>query len=225
MVSGHCRKALPAKATRPSRSDLACCIRSSAASFARASRLGAMSSASMLFEVSMATTMSSPRCFISSQSKPHCGRASARIRQTTARTRQAARIFCRVAEMPTVKAGNSRAWMNCVSNCCRDAPRPPEEGQQRRRNRPAAARACGGWRRSWFNRQSAIGDRQYIHGSLLQNVWRNSSSSSSRPRPGEKQPGEQFVVNAGTSSPPPRSSPACRSRHRWPGTVCALSAR
>ena len=41
-VSGHCRNARPANATSPSRSDFACCIKSSAASFARASRFGAM---------------------------------------------------------------------------------------------------------------------------------------------------------------------------------------
>ena len=47
-----------------------------------ASRLGRMSSASMLFEASSATRTSMPRRFIMTISPPHCGRASASTMQT-----------------------------------------------------------------------------------------------------------------------------------------------
>ena len=134
MVSGHCRKAVPAKATRPRRSALARCIRSSAASLARARRLGAMSSASMLLEVSMATTMSKPRWLISCQSKPHCGRARARMRQTTASTRHPRRIFCRWGEMPTVKRRQQPRLDELGKQALSHAGRPPEERDQGRRN-------------------------------------------------------------------------------------------
>ena len=56
------------------------CINSSAASLARSSRLGAMSVASMDFEVSIATTMSKPFCSTSCRSYPCCGRARAMIK-------------------------------------------------------------------------------------------------------------------------------------------------
>ena len=75
--------------------------------------------ASMDFEVSTATTMSSPRCSTSSKSNPCCGRASATIKSATARITSANRIFRRAGEMPTVSDESNRASMNCASNFCR----------------------------------------------------------------------------------------------------------
>ena len=78
-----------------------------------------MSAASMLLEVSTATTMSRPRCSTSCKSNPRCGRASAKIKNATARITSAKRIFCRAGEIPTVNCDNNRASMNCASNFCR----------------------------------------------------------------------------------------------------------
>ena len=68
MVSGHCKKAVPEKAIRPSRSRLAKRIRSSTASLARSIRLGLWSVASMLREVSTPTRMSRLRISVSCHS-------------------------------------------------------------------------------------------------------------------------------------------------------------
>jgi len=71
-------------------------------------RFGAMSVASMLLEVSTATTMSKPRCSTSCRSNPCCGLASVMTNNATANTRQPNRIFFRAGEMPTVNVESNR---------------------------------------------------------------------------------------------------------------------
>ena len=116
-VRGHCKNALPANATKASRSVLASRFKSSAASWARRSRFGATSAASMLLEVSMPTTMSNPRERASSQLKPICGLASDRTTNATAMTIRATRAFWRPVERPTVRFDSNLAATNCAINC------------------------------------------------------------------------------------------------------------
>src|SRR5437867_1107006 len=102
-----------------------------------------MSSASMLLEVSIATTISNPRSLVSCQSNPHCGRASAKIKQTTASTKRARRTCCRLLEIPTVKPGNNRAAMNCVSSCCRLRPDHQKNATNAGGTSSSSQRSCG----------------------------------------------------------------------------------
>jgi hypothetical protein len=71
--SGTCKKLVPAKATSPILSPLKLGNTSKTASFVLSSLSGFTSVASILLEVSMAKTISTPRLVTSCHSKPHCG--------------------------------------------------------------------------------------------------------------------------------------------------------
>ena len=119
MVAGHCRKASPEKATSPMRSPRNSFSRSRTPHFACCKRLGLMSCASMLFEVSSATMMLRPRCFTSSHLKPHCGRASATIASAIASTRTKFLNRFRFGECPGSMVGHSPCSAMRASNLVR----------------------------------------------------------------------------------------------------------
>jgi len=94
VVSGQLIKPEPAKATRPIRFPASSSMIRFSEFLAFSSRLGVRSSASILLETSMAIITSMPICPATSVFLPHCGLASARIKNKTASANSPCLMTC-----------------------------------------------------------------------------------------------------------------------------------
>ena len=111
-VSGACKNDDPANASSPTRSPSIWFNKSSAASFARVSRFGWRSVASIEFEVSIAMITSRPLCRFCSHENPHCGRASATSESATPATNSAKPARLRAMLTLPASRGCRRAAMS-----------------------------------------------------------------------------------------------------------------
>ena len=172
-VSGHCRKAAPAKATRPRRSALAWRIKSKAASLAFSRRLGGTSLASMLREVSTATTMSRPRCRASSHENPQRGPARAASTPASAASEQRQAEFLAGRRQADGQRGEQARLHKLADEFLLDAPRPVKKsGRQRQRQQQNPKEFRPGEIHGLF-----------FHGNFLHTVWLKMISSRSRLKP------------------------------------------
>ena len=135
-MSGHCRKAWPAKAMRPTLPVPLRRTKLAMATLARASRVGLMSATSIDFETSSAKTTSSvaPLCLVSST--PQRGPAKQATRRANAAARAASLVRRRAAEKPETSRPSSVAEAKPVSPLRR---RCSVQRNARKSTRPAAA--------------------------------------------------------------------------------------
>ena len=116
MVSGHMRKDVPAKGSRPIRSPSSLATKSLRASFARSSRLGLISLASMDFDTSTPIRISIPLRLISTHRFPNWGRARATNRQTRPSTSRMFFIRRRGMDTFLVRPASRCGEANCCSS-------------------------------------------------------------------------------------------------------------
>ncbi len=158
------------------------------ASLAFSRRLGRTSWASMLREVSMATMMSRPCCWLPPRRNPIAAGPGPQACRPRRRPAGQAELLARAAKRRRSGWAAAGRWTNCTDQFLFDAPGPEEKCRQRRDRGQRQPKNL------WLGESHLV---KTFQGNFLQTVWPRIISSSNTRQPGHGAPGRTVHHNAG----------------------------